>query len=298
MAISRCRPAVVAAVVLLSTIYAARAQVQCSGVVNAASYEPGLPEAGALALVFCTGVPAVSGVVMAPTLLPIPEQLSGVSILINDYYPAPILAVADLGGFYQINFQVPMERLLAQKSSLQVVTQQASGTVQSSQKIEDLDYPTTGGFFADAQGIAIAQHVSDASLVTSQNPARPGEPIAILGTGFGATYPPKPIGFPAPAQPAFQGTMNFADPGEQFDISLPLRQLTVGTSVAKVTFVGLAPGFAGVDQIVFQVPADAISGPLNLNVAVGSTLCSPFPSAQRCPFTASGTTNTVKLPVR
>jgi uncharacterized protein (TIGR03437 family) len=235
---------------------------------------------------------------MAPTLLPLPEQLSGVSVLINDYYLAPILAVADLGGFYQINFQVPLERLLARKSSLQVVIQQASRTVQNSQRIENLDYPKTGGFFADAQGIASAQHVSGGSLVTSQNPARPGEPIAILGTGFGATYPPKPIGFPAPTQPTFQGTMDFTDPGEQFNIDLSLRQLTVGTSVAKVTFVGLAPGFAGVDQIVFQVPVDAISGLLNLSLAVGSTLCSPLPSPQRCPFTASGTTNTVKLPVR
>jgi uncharacterized protein (TIGR03437 family) len=153
---------------------------------------------------------------MAPTLLPLPEQLCGVAVVINDYYLAPILAVADLGGFYQINFQVPLERLLAQKSSLQVVTQQASGTAQNSQRIENLDYPKTGGFFADAQCIAMAQHVSDGSLVTPQSPARPGESIAILGTGLGATYPPKPIGFPAPDQPAFQGTMDFTGSGRCF----------------------------------------------------------------------------------
>ena len=65
-------------------------QVQCSLVVNSASFEPGLPEPGSLATVFCTGIRTVSGIVVAPTFLPLPQQLSGVSILINDSYVAPI----------------------------------------------------------------------------------------------------------------------------------------------------------------------------------------------------------------
>jgi uncharacterized protein (TIGR03437 family) len=86
----------------------------------------------------------VSGIVVAPTFLPLPQQLSGVSILINDSSVAPILAVADLGDRQQINFQVPHERLLAQKSRLQVMTRDSSGSAQNSAPIDNLDYPKTG----------------------------------------------------------------------------------------------------------------------------------------------------------
>ena len=296
MALFSFRPALAAVLCLAG---AARAQVQCSRVVNAASYEAGLPEPGALAAVFCTGIATVSGIVVAPTFDPLPRQLSGVSILINGYYNAPILAVADQGGgAQQINFQVPIERLLAQKSTLQVLTQSASGTASNSPRIENLDYPHTGGFFFQADALAFAQHVADGSWVTAQNPVRAGEVIAILGTGFGGTYPPKPVAFTTPASPAFQGTMDFADPGTEYNISQPLRELTVGASVAKVTSIGLAAGYLGVDRIVFEVPPTSASGMLDLGLAAGSTSCSPFPSNQRCPFVASATSNRVKLPVR
>ncbi len=164
------------------------------GVVPAWSSEP-----GALATVFCTGVQSVSGIVVAPTFLALPQQLSGVSIRINDFYLAPILAVANLGDRQQINFQVPNDRLLAQLSRLQVLSRDSSGAPQNSVPFDNLDYPKTGGFFADAGGLAFARHAADGSWVTTQNPATSGERIMILGTGFGATYPPKPVAFPTPA---------------------------------------------------------------------------------------------------
>ena len=88
------RVAVLGALCLTASLQAQ--QLQCLLVVNAASFEPGLPEPGALATVFCTGIQSVSGIVVAPTFLPLPQQLSGVSIRINDFYLAPILAVANL----------------------------------------------------------------------------------------------------------------------------------------------------------------------------------------------------------
>jgi uncharacterized protein (TIGR03437 family) len=270
-------------------------QVQCALVVNSASYEPGLPEPGALATVFCTGIQSVSGTVVAPTFLPLPQQLSGVSIRINDFYVAPILAVANLGDRQQVNFQVLQERLLAQKSRLQVLTRDSAGSAQNSATIDNLDYPKTGGFFSDATGLAIAQH-ADGSWVTLQNPATTGETITILGTGFGATYPPKPVAFPTPAGPVFSGNLDFLVAGTQYTTSQPLRVLNVGPRAAKVSAIGLAAGYLGVDQIVFEVPDGAGSGTVDVNLQAGSTVCGP-PPIPGCHFSALNTSNTVKLPV-
>jgi uncharacterized protein (TIGR03437 family) len=293
---SSLRATVLGAICLTASLQAQ--QVQCLFVVNSASFEPGLPEPGSLATVFCTGIRTVSGIVAAPTFLPLPQQLSGVSIRINDSYAAPILAVADLGDRQQVNFQVPHERLLAQKSRLQVFTSDPSGAAQNSAPIDNLDYPKTGGFFAGSGGLAFAWHAADGSWVTAQNPATTGETITILGTGFGATYPPKPVAFPAPATPAFSGNLDFLVPGTEYNLSQPLRVLNVGPRAAKVSSIGLAAGYLGVDQIVFDVPDGAGSGTVDLNLQAGSTVCAPLPVTPRCHFAPINTSNTVKLPVR
>jgi uncharacterized protein (TIGR03437 family) len=289
------RVAVLGALCLTASLQAQ--QVQCARVVNSASFEPGLPEPGALATVFCTGIQSVSGIVVAPTFLPLPQQLSGVSIRINDFYLAPILAVANLGDRQQINFQVPNERLLAQLSRLQVLSRDSSGAPQNSAPVDNLDYPKTGGFFADAGGVAFARHAADGSWVTTQNPATSGETIMILGTGFGATYPPKPVAFPTPASPVFSGNLDFLVAGTQYTTSQPLRVLNVGPRAAKVSSIGLAAGYLGVDLIDFDVPDGAGSGNVDVNLQAGSTFCGP-PPIPGCHFSALYTSNTVKLPVR
>jgi uncharacterized protein (TIGR03437 family) len=217
----------------------------------------------------------VSGIVVAPTFLPLPQQLSGVSILINDSSVAPILAVADLGDRQQINFQVPHERLLAQKSRLQVMTRDPSGSAQNSAPIDTLDYPKTGGFFAGAGGLAFARHAADGSWVTAQHPAATGETIAVLGTGFGATYPPKPVAFPAPASPALSGTLDFLVPATEYDLSQPLRVLNVGPRAAKVSSIGLAAGWVSIrsSSMFRTAPARATS--------ISTSRPVP-PSARRC----------------
>jgi len=272
-------------------------QVQCPLVVNAASFEPGLPEPGALATVFCTGIQSVSGTVVAPTFLPLPQQLSGVSIRINDSYFAPILAVANLGDRQQINFQVPNERLLVQLSRLQVLSLDSSGAPQNSAPVDNLDYPKTGGFFADVGSLAFARHTADGSWVTTQNPAVSGETISILGTGFGTTYPPKPVAFPTPVGLVFSGNLDFLIAGTQYTTSQPLRVLNVGPRAAKVRSIGLAAGNLGVDQIVFDVPDGTGSGNVDVDLQTGSTVCGP-PPIPGCHFSAINTSNTVKLPVR
>jgi uncharacterized protein (TIGR03437 family) len=175
----------------------------------------------------------------------------------------------------QINFQVLLERLLAQLSTVRVAQRGSFG------KADSVDYPGMGGFFFDNQGNALAAH-ADGSPVTSQSPARADELIAAYGTGFGSTYPSKPIGFPAPAEPPFRGAMNFTEPNTSYNLDMPAQQLTLGSTILHVSFSGVASGFAGVDRIVFQLPSGMSSGTHALRLAAGVIVCPPPPLAQAC----------------
>ena len=76
------------------------------GVVNAASFN-GQPTAGSLASLFGVGLTTVNGVAAAAQF-PLPPALNGTSITL-DGISAPLLAIANVEGQEQINFQVPWE---------------------------------------------------------------------------------------------------------------------------------------------------------------------------------------------
>jgi uncharacterized protein (TIGR03437 family) len=276
---------------LLGLAGTAQAQIQILAVVNSASYQAGIPEPGSLATIFCSGLKGIAGIVSSSTQSPLPLQIAGVEVTVN-LGSAPLLAVADLGGGMQlINLQVPPERLLTQMSTVQVMQNGSSG------KADNVDYPGVGGLFSDGQGNAIALHVADGSIVTPQNPAQAGEFIAALGTGFGPTYQPKPIGFPAPAAPPFQGLMDFTEPNATYNIDMPARQVSL-ESVVHVSFSGVAAGFTGVDQVIFQVPKGLSPGTHSLVLAAGVISCLPPPLPKPCSFLARANSNVVKIPVR
>ncbi len=90
-------------------------------------------------------------------------------------------------------------------------------------------------------GAAAVLHAQTSQLVTAANPAVPGEFLELYLTGLGATQ---------------------ASGSLQVAILTPA--LTLGSSPSQqqlpVAFAGLAPGFIGLDQINFQVPANAPSG--------------------------------------
>src|SRR5581483_5072132 len=121
--------------------------IQCSSVVNSASYEPGLPAGGALATLFCTGVPGTPGLYVAPSGASLPFALSGIHIEVNSIL-APVLAVFIPGPGQtapaQVNFQVPVERnvsleQLPEKVTVYIGVASASG------------YPLDGGTLTSAR---------------------------------------------------------------------------------------------------------------------------------------------------
>jgi hypothetical protein len=204
-------------------------------------------------------------------------------VVVNGSY-APILAVVvtSSGGvtYGQVNFQVPLERNVSEFApqagsyggNLQVCV---SGCLQMGLQMAPLPKPFEGGFFADANGYAVAQHASDYSRVTLQNPAHPGETIIAYADNFYTVWPPPPIGIPAPAQPLLQyipGSILGLEgpPGNLYLQPLPAyvcNPIDMGqcgyppsTPPLQTTFLGLAPGLVGVEQINFVVPASQRPG--------------------------------------
>jgi uncharacterized protein (TIGR03437 family) len=263
------------------------AQPQIQSVVSAASFQPGLPAGGALATVFVSGsTTATPGTYVAPTSEPLPLSLGGVGISINGA-SAPILAVvipAGQSSYTQINFQVPMERNVSSPNNNFVGTLSVSGSGgTATMAVPSL--PEWGGFFSDANGYAVALHASDRSLVTTQSPAQPGEPIIAYADDFSRLiWPPPPIAIPVPPQPIFQfpalGPLGappnglylylqtYPTSGPSFPTGSPTS--CTNTPALQVTFEGLAANMVGVEEIDFVVPTNQTAGNWALFFNIGS----------------------------
>jgi uncharacterized protein (TIGR03437 family) len=85
-------------------------------------------------------------------------------------------------------------------------------------------------------------------------PAKPGDAIILWGTGMGPTSPAAPIGVQVSG-------------GPYSTLSLPT--ITVLATKATVYGGALAPGYAGLYQLAFQVPADFPDGDYPINGTVG-----------------------------
>jgi len=107
----------------------------------------------------------------------------------------------------------------------------------------------------------IAQHSADFSLVSSSNPAKPGEYLVMYLVGMGATNPSVRSGAATPSSP----------------LSPVVNQptVTVGSQPANVAFAGLTPGFVGLYQINFQVPTSVSSGELEVDVTQNGVAADP-----------------------
>ncbi len=153
----------------------------------------------------------------------LPTSLDGVSVNVNGQ-PAAVYFVSP----GQINVQAPATAT----GTATIVVSNAHGS--SAPVTADVQTYLPGFFLLDDRYVA-AIH-SDGSLVNAVSPARPGETIALYGTGFGPTNPNV-------------GT------GEVFTGAAPLTvavSVRVGTTEASVPFAGLTG--AGLYQINLVVP--------------------------------------------
>jgi uncharacterized protein (TIGR03437 family) len=249
-------------VLLFLTTEVVSADIHVLSVAASSDFTSGLPAAGSLASIFVSGLTGIRGVVQANGY-PLPYSLDGTSVTVYGA-PAPIVAVADLGGSYeQINIQVPVA--LDFKLPIQVTQSGVSGEMTA--------FAPVGGpwgvFFALAKGQGVLQH-ADYSLVTDANPSKPGEVLVAYGTnlaGYESVSNAPPIGEAARA-----------DPLPKIDIpGIWNLQVQVNGQQTPWLYMGLTPESAGVFQVNFVVPASLGPGVATLEV-LGIPYCYGFGS--------------------
>jgi uncharacterized protein (TIGR03437 family) len=238
-------------------------------VTSASSFAAGLPPAGSIGTIFCTGL-KISGSVTA-TSVPLPYMLAGITVKVWGF-PAPLFAVASGPGYQQINFQVPYAFGFPGTNPEILVEQ--NGTHGS---VTPTPATSPGDFFRiSGTGYGIFQHGADYSLVTKDSPAKPGEMLVTYLTGVPSSLEfDVSVGQPAPDAVDEVSQINSSGLADYYNIvvdGLPVINQTDPTR--SIPFFGLAPGLIGVYQINFAVPSDTHSGDIQIKLQRNS--CIPF----------------------
>ena len=201
---------------------------------NSASYRPqtGIAPGQLLTLFGAELAPGAEGA----QSFPLPTSLQGVRVLIGGT-PVSLLYVSP----GQINFQAPYD---LPQSGATIVVQRGA---QTSAPFPVGTAALAVGIFTSSDGYAspVVVHASDYTLVTPQNPAHPGEYVAVFCTGLGPTNPPAQAGQAASAASIVKAN----------------AYVVLDQAVIRVVpYAGLAPGWSGLYQVNFQVPVDETSG--------------------------------------
>ena len=213
--------------------------ISIGGVTNAASYQTVLAP-GMLATVFGTNMaPAVQH---APAV-PLPLSMQGVTVTVNGY-TAPLLDVSP----GQLNVQIPYET----GAGTAILGVNNGGQVAYFALQVEAAAP---GIFMTGDG--------NSNLVPYAGGARGQELVAFI-TGEGAVAPWLMTG----RTPTTSDLTQLPAPG------LP-ASISVGGVQATIDFIGIPPGFVGVTQINFKIPANAPVGKQPVVVTVGGVASAP-----------------------
>jgi uncharacterized protein (TIGR03437 family) len=211
-----------------------------TGIVNTASSAP--YTAGVSPGDFITiynGAGLANSLVSAPPGAFPTNGLGGVTVIIDGVISAPIYYVSST----QISFLVPYEVSTFPIASIQV----NNNGVKSNIATTYVNVTTPGVFTANpvgGDGIAAMLDFPSSGgyfIVSANNPANPGDAVALYLTGLGAPFPSNGDGALGPATgDSLVQTINV-------DVS--------GISVGTPGYLGLAPDLAGLYQINFNIPA-------------------------------------------
>ena len=175
---------------------------------------------------------------------PLPLTLAGTSVTINGI-PAPLSFVSP----GQINAEVPSSLTAPDHQiiavAILVTTPAGSAGIQTG-----LASGAPGLFTADSSGCGQAAALNirpdgAVSVNSASNSAAPGDYVALFGTGFGAPLQQVDDGSATTGPLSIRVTPGVTVDGAQLD---------------SLAYAGLAPGYAGPDQINFQVPATTRNG--------------------------------------
>jgi uncharacterized protein (TIGR03437 family) len=221
------------------------------GVANAASFQPITASLapGELITLFGSGLSSTSMSMAGGQTFP--SSLGGVSVSI-DNLPCPIFYVSPT----QLSVIVPYGVASNQTGLANI--QVTNNGVQSNVVQMYLSDSAPGSFSQAQNGIgsAAALH-ANGNLISSSDPAQPGETIAMFLTGLGTVTPPITDGDLGPTSPlsysdlynAGNLTVYFNDYGENGTAGNP----------GNITYAGLAPELAGLYQLNVQVPTSGLA---------------------------------------
>jgi len=220
------------------------------GVVNAASSAPFTAHLspGEIITLYGSGLAPSNA---SATTLPLPTKLNQVQVMINGRL-APIYYVTPT----QISVAVPYDtESIAQ---IQVIN---NGT--SSNSVTQFVGSTSAGVFTIPEGgvgNAAALDNTGGSLVSDASPAQIGETIDVYAAGMGVVSPAVQDGTADPS-----GTLS-TTPFTPTIFIVDSAGNSTQVASANIYYSGLAPGFAGLYQISFTIPAGVASGPTSLEI--------------------------------
>jgi uncharacterized protein (TIGR03437 family) len=218
-----------------------------SAVVNAASFQSGMVPGG-LATLFGKNLSWIAG-----TEFPGGASLyKGVSVTVEGRQ-APLLAVSNVAGREQINFQVPFELGVPAMARVEVDNNGSVATIRNVPLLRAqpgiFEWTPPGSTTTYAAAVKV-----DGSVAGPANPVPRGEAVSIFLTGMGPVLPILRTGEIGPAYPP---AVTWLQPW-----------VGVGGLQAPVLFSGYAPGFLGLYQVNIVVPGVVPTGAVSLDVVV------------------------------
>lgn len=210
-------------------------------ITNAANYTPITNAYAPGELVTLYGTFGVSSKTASAS--PIPTTLGGVQVFVNGQ-AAPVYQVSQS----QISVLIPYEITGDYFATFQVVVNGSKSNVVTVYA----DNSAPGIYTLTESGIGAGAILhSDFSEVNDNSPAKAGETVIMFMNGLGAVTPQVADGAAAPNSP-LSNSLEAADIEVLLDDGMEIQQ-------AQVLFAGLAPGFAGLYQVNFTVPASGLS---------------------------------------
>ncbi|MBI4875042.1 MAG: hypothetical protein HY822_10465 [Acidobacteria bacterium] len=225
---------------------AERPVVNRDGVVNLASFVPGLAPGG-LASVFGRNLASAA----AADSTPLPTVLGGVCVTLGSR-PMPLTMTSP----QQINAQIPPE-LAAGRFAMVVRSIDRKAAAQTTQVTLTKYAPAV---FVDPETKQAAIYHEDGRLVGKSAPANRDQRLAIYATGLGATKGARIVsGTPTPAAP----------PAVTEPVLVFFGDPKVRESQMSVEWSGLVPGSVGIYQINVYVPWYRLKGEQPVTIRVG-----------------------------
>lgn len=203
-----------------------------AAVTNAASFVSGMV-AGSFATAFASGVRDAPGSLVA-SQIPLPQSVGGVGVTVAGI-AAPVYSVANVNGTEQVTFQAPWS-VAGRTSAAVVITRDGNASASA-------DVPVMAsqpGVFTSG-GQAIVVRASDYTLRAPK-----GEFVFVYASGLGPVFNQPADGAGGPSAPPAGTTATVA--------------VTLAGAPCEVQYAGLAPGFVGVYQVNFRIPAGVPSG--------------------------------------